>query len=95
MAKSYRLSPLSEFDLEEIWLYTAQNWSIKQADTYHCNLVAAFEELAKGTKQGRDAAVPGFMKYLCGSHVIYFLDYPEHLDVIRILHQRQDAERHL
>ncbi len=36
-----------------------------------------------------------FKKYLCGSHVVYFLDYPDHLDVIRILHQRQDAEQHL
>ena len=35
------------------------------------------------------------MKYLCGAHVVYFLDYPDHLDVIRVLHQRQDAEQHL
>lgn len=33
--------------------------------------------------------------YLCGSHVVYFLDCADRLDVIRILHQRQDAERHL
>lgn len=26
---------------------------------------------------------------------IPFLDYTGHLDVIRVLHQRQDAERHL
>jgi len=30
-----------------------------------------------------------------GSHVIYFLDDSDRLDVIRVLHQRQDAERHL
>ena len=96
MVKPYRLSPLAELDLEEIWLYTFNRWSMEQADTYHRNLVAAFEALAIGWKQGRPADVlPGFQKYLCGSHVIYFMDYPNHLDVIRILHQRQDAERHL
>ena len=96
MGKPYRLSSLAEADLEEIWLYTLKHWSMEQADTYHRNLVAAFDGLAAGTKQGRPADVlPYFQKYLCGSHVVYFLDYPDHLDVIRVLHQRQDAERHL
>jgi len=58
--------------------------------------VAAFEGLAAGTKRGKLADVlADFQKYRCGSHIIYFLDYPDHLDIIRILHQRQDVERHL
>ena len=69
---------------------------MEQADTYHHNLVVAFEGLAAGTKQGRPVDVlPEFMTYLCGSHVVYFLDYSDYLDVIRVQHQRQDAERHL
>ncbi len=96
MDKSYRLSPLAEADLEEIWLYTARHWSVEQADTYHKGLVEAFKGLSDGTKQGRPADVlPDLQKYLCGSHVIYFLNYTDHLAVIRVLHQRQDAERNL
>ena len=95
MAKPYRLSPLAEADLEEIWLYTLKHWSMEQADTYHHDLVAACEGLAAGTRQGRPSVLPGVHKYLCGAHVVYFLDYADHLDVIRVLHQRQDAERHL
>jgi len=61
VAKPYRLSPLAEADLEQIWRYTLKHWSIQQADAYHHKLVAAFEELAAGTKQGRPAEVlPGF-----------------------------------
>jgi toxin ParE1/3/4 len=96
MGKPYRLSPLAEVDLEEIWLCTLKNWSLEQADTYHNGLVSAFEGLAAGTKRGRPAEVlPDFQKYLCGSHVVYFLDYQDHLDIIRVLHQKQDAQRHL
>lgn len=95
MAKPYRLSPLAEADLEEIWLYTARHWSMEQADTYHRNFVEAFEGLAAGLKRGRPSELSDFQKYLCGSHVIYFLMYAARLDVIRILHQRQDVERHL
>lgn len=95
MAKPYRLSPLAEADLEEIWLYTASRWSMEQADAYHRNFVEAFKGLAAGIKQGRPSVLPDFQKYLCGSHVIYFLRHTDRLDVIRILHQRQDVERHL
>ena len=57
MAKPYRLSPLAEADLEEIWLYTAKSWSMEQADSYHRGLVAAIEGLTAGTKSGRPADV--------------------------------------
>jgi toxin ParE1/3/4 len=96
MARTYRLAPLAEADLEDIWLYTLKTWSIRQADAYYNGLVSAFEGLAAGTKRGRPAEVlPDFQKYLCGSHVMYFLDYADHLDVIRILHKSQDAKRHM
>jgi plasmid stabilization system protein ParE len=38
---------------------------------------------------------PDFQKYLCGSRIVYFLDYVDRLDVIRALHQSRDAQRHL
>jgi toxin ParE1/3/4 len=67
-----------------------------QADSYIDAIRDVCYALAKGTKNGKSAEVlTGFMKYFCGSHVVYFLESNDHLDVIRILHQRQDAERHL
>lgn len=55
MTKPYRLSPLAEADLEEIWLYTLRYWSVEQAGSYLRNLVETFEGLAKSTKQGQQA----------------------------------------
>jgi len=96
MAKPCRLSPLAEVDLEDIWVYTARHWSKAQADSYHNSFVAAFEELWHQAQNGHPVDVlPGFQKLPCGSHVIYFLEHADHTAVIRILHQRQDAERHL
>ena len=95
-AKHYRLSPLAQADLEDIWLYTLQRWSADQADTYIGSLASAFEGLASGSKKGRPCDVcPPYQKYPCGSHMIYFLEYPKRVDIIRILHQRQDAGAHL
>lgn len=50
---SYRLSPLAESDLEQIWLYTLNEWSVDQANRYYGQIVDTIEELASGQKQGR------------------------------------------
>ena len=94
--KAIAFSPAAEADIDGIWDYSADRWGLDQADSYVDAIRDACYALAKGTKHGRPAEVlPDFQKYLCGSHVVYFLDYPNHLDVIRILHQRQDPEQHL
>ena len=91
-----RLSPLAESDLEDIWSYTVENWSLEQAEHYHAGLVDAFEALVRGHKKGRMADIrEGYLKYAVGSHVIYYRPAENGIDVIRILHQHMDANRHL
>jgi toxin ParE1/3/4 len=93
--KPYRLYPAAEADLETIWFYTFKTWSQAQADRYHNSLVVEIETLASGLSKGRPAAHPGVLKRSCGSHVIYYRDLPDCLEIIRILHSAQDVERHL
>ena len=42
----YRLAPAAERDLEVIWAYTVQRWSVEQAHRYIDILTAAFAALA-------------------------------------------------
>jgi toxin ParE1/3/4 len=97
MSADYRLSPLAEADLEDIWRYTFENWSSDQADRYIRNLIEAFEDLAARRRPGRSAQDirDGYLKQLVGSHVIYFRRRDDGIDVIRILHGRMDVARHL
>jgi toxin ParE1/3/4 len=63
-SRQYRLSPLAEADLEDIWLYTFKHWSLEQADRYHHDLIDAIEALARGVKTGRRTDVrEGYFKY--------------------------------
>lgn len=95
-ARAYRLSPLAEADLEDIWLYTYKHWSLAQADQYHRVLVGAIESLAKGIKTGRKTDIrPGYFRYSAGQHLIFYRQADAGLDIIRILHQRMDIDRHL
>jgi toxin ParE1/3/4 len=43
----YRLTPAAERDLEGIWAYTCERWSVAQAERYTDELTGAFAELAE------------------------------------------------
>ena len=93
---SYRLAPRAEGDLENIWLYTLERWSQNQADNYYADLITAFEKLANGEKKGRSVDIrQGYLKYSVGSHFIFYRHSDTGIDVIRVLHQSMDVERHL
>jgi len=46
--KSVFLSPKAESDLEEIRVYTYENWTVEQADTYYNLIVKQIFDVAKG-----------------------------------------------
>lgn len=94
--KALTFSPAAEADIDAIWDYSADNWGPDQADRYTDEIRDACRALANGHKQGRTVDIrPGYLKCLNGSHVIYFRDQGDHLEIIRVLHGQQDTERHL
>ena len=94
--KSIVLSPAAQADLEIIWDYTAEHWGLDQAERYTDDIRDACYDLASGHRQGRPVNLrPGYLKYLIGSHVVYFRDHSDRIEVVRILHGRMDVSRHL
>jgi len=94
--KAYSLSRLAEADLESIYDFTLANWSKKQADKYYTGLVASFKGLAEGRKIGRVSELgEGVMKILVGSHVVFYLEHDNSIEIIRILHQSMDVARRI
>jgi len=94
----YRLTPTAaERDLENIWLYTRQQWSIEQADLYFEMLANAFTELAQvpKTASGCDHIRTGYRRFSVVRHMICFRVTDFGITIVRILHDRMDAPRHL
>lgn len=93
---SYRLSPLAESDLEQIWLYTLNEWSLDQANRYYDQIMDTIEELASGQKQGRTVDIrDGYLKYAVGRHFVFFRRSEGMTNVIRVLHQSMEVGLHL
>ncbi|UJW76266.1 type II toxin-antitoxin system RelE/ParE family toxin [Rhizobium sp. SL42] len=50
---SYSLRPSAEADLEEIWDYTAEIWSVTQAEHYVSDIFASISHLVANPHLGR------------------------------------------
>jgi toxin ParE1/3/4 len=92
------LSPAAQADLEEIWDYTAERWDVDQAEEYLRGLQHAIERAAANPRVARscDEIRPGYRQLAAGSHTLYYrLSADGTVDVVRVLHQRMDVDRHL
>ena len=93
----YVLSPRAQADLDEIWNYSAADWGDDQAESYVRQIQAVIELIANDPRRGRPCnhIRPGYSKFAAGSHVVFFRPIENGVDVVRILHQRMDFDRHL
>ncbi|MYI90030.1 MAG: type II toxin-antitoxin system RelE/ParE family toxin [Gammaproteobacteria bacterium] len=93
----YRLSPKAREDIEAVWLYSLAAWSAEQADRYTDDLTAAFAHLADIPKSGTSSEHirAGYRRHSVLRHVIYYRETNYGIEVIRVLHNRMLASRHL
>lgn len=94
----YVLSPAARADLEEIWDYTCWRWDDDQAEEYVREIQRAIERVVDNPMIGRacDELRPGYRKHAVGSHMLYYrIVSGDVINVVRILHQRMDVDRHL
>jgi toxin ParE1/3/4 len=97
MTTKHTLRQLAQNYLEEIWLYSLQEWGVVQADKYIRALVSRFAWLTENSQIGirRDDIKPGYYCFPEGSHVIFYTLTSYGIDVIGIPHQRMDVMGHL
>jgi len=98
MRGTYRISHRAEQDLEEIWLYTYQRWSVEQADRYYNLIIDEIKHISKSVKSGKpiDYIRDSYRVSKVKSHLIFYKESIEfNVEIIRILHERMDIENRL
>lgn len=96
--ENYKLSNEAQRDLEQIWLYTHENWSIEQADRYLNLIFNEIEYLCQKSNSAMnfDSIRKGYWRSKVNSHFIFYkISYTNELEIIRILHERMDIENQL
>jgi toxin ParE1/3/4 len=91
------LSRRAEADLDEIWTFTEKRWGMDQAEAYTRQIWRAVEMLGANPSGGRACpdVRPGYYKYRTGSHLLFYRIVGGAVDIVRILHESMDFERHL
>ena len=93
----YILTEKSQHDLKEIARYTTKKWGAKQRQKYLAQLSASFKKIVNNPQTGRTCPeLKGQPRKLhIGRHIIFYRPIAEGIEIIRILHDAMDFERHL
>ena len=80
-------------DLSNIWRYTANKWSIKQADKYYNILISFCKNIATnpflyGMKY--DEIIDELLGVIIKEHIVFYKINNNEIIIIRILHKRMD-----
>jgi toxin ParE1/3/4 len=96
---NYVISQEANQDLKNIWLYTYESWSLKQADRYLNLLIHEIEYISSNPEPGKDYSQvrKGYFCSRMKSHLIFYKvnRKKKRIEVIRILHQMMDLESRL
>ncbi len=85
--------PEAENDLEEIWLYIAQD-NPDNADKLLDEIEETSQRLAQFTNMGRnrDELHPGLKSFPLGKYLIFYLPISNGLEIVRVLHGMRDID---
>lgn len=91
----FKLTHKAVADLNGIWEYTFDNWSVTQADRYYDLILGKCQEIANNPDCGKN--YEGISPYLyglrAGKHIIFYrrlIHSP--IEITRILHQKMDLK---
>ena len=78
-----------------IWDYTADRHGVAAADAYVSDLDTVMLRLLDYPMLGEDCTAirQGYRRIRAGDHVIYYVPHDLGIDVMRVMHPRQDRAR--
>jgi toxin ParE1/3/4 len=96
-ALPFILSKKAVADLNEIWFYTVETWSVEQANRYYNLIFDEINYICLHPDYGRsmDNVRKGYRMSKVKSHLIFYKVVKNTVEVIRILHERMDIENRL
>ncbi len=100
MSRSFRLTRRAEASLTEIARWTIENFGLRQTELYEAELLNRCESILNGQAYSRSCAVlvdeADDLRFVrAGEHFLVFLDQPDEVIIVDILHSRSNLPRHM
>jgi toxin ParE1/3/4 len=98
--RTLRLTRRAEASLFEIARWTVATFGPRQADLYEAELLERCQAVLSGIAHSRSCAVlvpeAAALRFVrAGEHFLVFLDQPDEVIIVDILHARSDLARHV
>jgi toxin ParE1/3/4 len=93
MKVEYRISAKALEDIDKIWLYTLENWSLNQANHYYRLIYQEIEYIVEDFEDGKDIGNIkfGYRQSRVKSHLIIYRKAVDGIvEIFRVLHQMMD-----
>lgn len=94
-----RVSQAAAVDLEGIWSYTVEHWSVEQADAYLNGILDAFDDIVRDPAIGKDFGHvrEGYLGLKVAAHIVFYRleSNAKAVEIMRVLHGRMDLENRL
>lgn len=86
--------PSAQTDLDDIAIYTKEQWGRGQARRYLARLRSDITGLARFPQMhpAYESRHGSFRKMASGEHLVFFLVHETTVEVVRVLHNRMDVE---
>lgn len=93
---SYSIRKGAVIDLENIWLYSYDEWGRSQADSYLEALLSRFDWLSNNPLIGKNRSdvKQGYYCFPEGMHLVFYTLSECGIDIIGIPHQTMDVENY-
>ncbi len=97
MKLKFELSKLALKDINSIWDYTAEQWSVSQANNYYKQIFEVIDLICENPEIGKSIKLvkEEHRSKIARSHMIIYKIRKDKVLVDRILHQRMDIENQL
>lgn len=85
-------------DINDIWVYTTNEWSEQQADKYYSAIEFACTQIGKNPELGKEYSEisKNLLGLRAGKHIIFYQVISKNrIEVVRILHERMDLKSRL
>ena len=89
---NYTLSEEALNDLDKIWDYTTNQWSVNQANKYVTEVYSCIEFLAENPLSGKQTTtqIINTRQFQIESHLIFYIKENSGITVVRIIHKKAD-----
>lgn len=86
------ISAIAQKDLEHIYQYSLSEWGVHRASHYLSAIQSKLIELSDNPKMGQERPdlLTNTRIFFVGSHIIFYLITEQRLEILRVLHERQD-----